>query len=135
MTTIARNLMRRSLFPGHPYGLRNNGTPESIGKLGQEDLAAFWKKYVVAKNGVIAVFGNVKAAEVKAMVEKAFAEMPAGDASSCTLEIDAPCVSVTRPTMRPVDCARAHTAGTIAMATVRAARVMMNRNMVQSPGR
>ncbi len=81
MTTIARNLMRRSLFPGHPYGLRSNGTPESIGKLGQEDLAAFWKKYVVAKNGVIAIFGNVKVAEVKALVEKAFAEMPAGEAA------------------------------------------------------
>jgi zinc protease len=77
MTVIARNLMRRSLFGDHPYGLRGNGTPESVSKLERDELAAFWKKYVVAKNGVIAIFGNVKAAEVKALVEKAFAQMPA----------------------------------------------------------
>ena len=79
MTTIARNLIRRSLFGDHAYGLRGNGTPESVGRLQHDDLVQFWKKYGVAKNGVIAIFGDVKAAEVRALVEKAFAKMPSGE--------------------------------------------------------
>lgn len=78
MTTVARNLMRSTLYAGHPYGLRSMGTPESVSKLSQQDLIAFYKKYVVAKNGVLAVYGDVKAAEVKAQVEKIFGAMPAG---------------------------------------------------------
>lgn len=79
MTTVARNLMRANLFAGHPYGLRNNGTPESVSALQQKALLDFHGKYVVGKNGVIAVFGNVKAEEVKALVEQTLGKLPAGE--------------------------------------------------------
>jgi zinc protease len=79
MTTVARNLMRSNLFADHPYGLRSSGTVESINQLDRAQVVDFYKKYVCGKNGVIAVFGNVKAAEVKAMVEQALAAMPAGE--------------------------------------------------------
>ncbi len=36
-------------------------------------------QYVVAKNGVIAVFGDVKAEEVVKLVEKEFAKLPSGE--------------------------------------------------------
>jgi zinc protease len=79
MTTVARNLMRSSLFPNHPYGLRNSGTPETVAKLDQKALVDFQKKFVCGHNGVIAVFGNVKASEVKAEVEKYLGKLPAGE--------------------------------------------------------
>jgi len=79
MTSVARNLMRANLFPNHPYGLRNSGTPESVAKLDRNALVDFQKKYVAARNGVIAVFGNVKAAEVRELVEKELGKMPAGE--------------------------------------------------------
>ncbi len=78
VTTVARNLLRENLFPDHPYGLRGSGTPESVSQLDQKKLVDFYEKYAVAQNGVLAIFGDVKAADVKAMVEKSFAEMPAG---------------------------------------------------------
>ena len=77
-TSIARNLMRRTLFAGHPYGLRSSGTPETVAGLDRGQLLAFHRQYVAGRNGVIAVFGAVKAEEVKALVEKAFGELPAG---------------------------------------------------------
>lgn len=77
-TSVARNLVREKLFGAHPYGLRNLGTPESVAALTSAQLKAFQKEYAVAANGVISVFGDVKAAEVKALVEKYFAKMPAG---------------------------------------------------------
>jgi zinc protease len=78
MTTVARNLLRKELFAGHPYGLRVNGTPETVAKLTQKELLEFQKKHACARNCVLAVFGDVKAAEVKRLVESAFAAMPPG---------------------------------------------------------
>ncbi|MDP9292272.1 MAG: insulinase family protein, partial [Verrucomicrobiota bacterium] len=78
VTNVARNLMRANLFPGHPYGLRGTGTPETVAKLTQADLLDFHKQYVVGKNCVIAIFGDVKATEIKKLVEAELGKMPAG---------------------------------------------------------
>ena len=79
MTTVARNLMRRTLYAGHPYGLRSNGSAETVAALTREQLIAFRNKYLVGRNGVIAVFGNMKAQEVKALLEKTLGTLPAGE--------------------------------------------------------
>jgi zinc protease len=78
LTTVARNIMRQALFPQHPYALRTNGSVESVRRLTQKDLLEFRDRYVVAKNGVIFVFGDVKAAEVKQLFEKALGGMKPG---------------------------------------------------------
>src|SRR5438046_9451107 len=65
LTTVARNILRQALFTQHPYALRANGSVDSIQRLTRKDLLEFRDRYVVAKNGVIFVFGNVKAAEVR----------------------------------------------------------------------
>lgn len=77
-TAVARNAMRRSLFGSHPYALRANGSAESVASLTPEQLKAFHDEYAVASNGVIAVFGDVKAEEVLKLVEKDFGSLPAG---------------------------------------------------------
>ncbi len=79
VTTTARNLMRAALYPGHPYSLRLNGSPATVPTLTRDQVAGFYRQYAVAKNGVIAIFGDVKAAEVKTLVERLFAAMPAGE--------------------------------------------------------
>src|SRR4029434_5726885 len=58
--------------------LRGNGSVESVKGLTQKDLIEFRDRYVVAKNGVIYVFGDVKAAEVKQLVEQALGKMKSG---------------------------------------------------------
>jgi zinc protease len=79
MTSVARNLLRRALYSGHPYGLRQLGTPESVEGLDVEALSRFHKKHFVGKNGVIAIFGDVKAEEVKTLAEEYFASLPEGE--------------------------------------------------------
>src|SRR2546421_2571184 len=74
LAAVARNIMRQALFAQHPYALRTNGSVESIQRLTQKDLIDFRDRYVAAKNGVIFVFGDVKAAEVKQLVEEALAK-------------------------------------------------------------
>jgi zinc protease len=78
LTTVARNIMRQALFPQHPYALRSSGSVDSVQRLTQKDLFDFRDRYVVAKNGVIYVFGDVKAAEVKQLVEQALGKMKPG---------------------------------------------------------
>jgi zinc protease len=78
LTTVARNLLREALFQEHPYALRGKGSVESVSKLTRKDLLEFRDRYLVARNGVISVFGNVKAAEVKQIFEEALAGMKSG---------------------------------------------------------
>jgi len=79
LTTVARNILREALFRDHPYALRGKGSAESVAKLNQKQLLAFRDRYLVARNGVISVFGNVKAAEVRDLFEKALGAMKQGE--------------------------------------------------------
>jgi zinc protease len=79
LTTVARNILREALFPEHPYALRGKGSVESVSRLTQKDLLDFRDRYLMAKNGVISIFGNVKAAEVKQIFEAALAGLKPGD--------------------------------------------------------
>jgi zinc protease len=90
MTVVARHLLRGELYPDHPYGLRSLGTPDSVVRLTRDDLIAFRDQFLVAKNGVLAVFGNVKADEVRALVEETLADLPAGEAALPSVPQPAP---------------------------------------------
>lgn len=78
LTTVARNILREALFPGHAYALRSKGSVESVESLARKDLIEFRDRYLVARNGVISVFGNVKAPEVKQIFEQALSGMKSG---------------------------------------------------------
>ena len=79
LTTVARNILREALFRDHPYALRGKGSADSVAKLTRKQLLAFRDRYLVARNGVISVFGNVKAAEVRELFESALGKMKAGE--------------------------------------------------------
>ena len=78
VTSVARNLVRENLFGAHPYGLRNLGLPEAVNSITPDQLRDFHATYLNARNGVVSVFGDVKATEVKALFEKLLAAMPEG---------------------------------------------------------
>jgi zinc protease len=78
LTTVARNILRAALFHRHPYALRGKGAVDSVKKLTQKELIDFRDRYLVAKNGVISVFGNVKAEEVKRIFEDSLGVMKPG---------------------------------------------------------
>jgi len=78
LTTVARNILREALFRDHPYALRGKGSAESVANLKRKDLLAFRDRHLVGRNGVISIFGNVKAAEVRELFETALGEMKTG---------------------------------------------------------
>jgi zinc protease len=79
LTTVARNILREALFRDHPYALRGKGSADSVEKLTRKQLLAFRDRHLVARNGVISVFGNVKAGEVRELFETALGEMKPGE--------------------------------------------------------
>ena len=79
MTSLARNRLRAEMFGSHPYALRSSGSLESVARIDRAQLEAFKAQHVVARNGVLAVFGNVDAEEVRAEAERLFAALPVGE--------------------------------------------------------
>jgi zinc protease len=85
-------LMRRALFGERGYGLDTLGTEESLARVQPADLKTFHARLVTPGNCVLAIYGDVNAGEVRAAVDKAFGNWPAGSAGgskieNCKLEI------------------------------------------------
>ncbi|HEY3901487.1 MAG TPA: pitrilysin family protein [Chthoniobacter sp.] len=85
MTVVARNLLRSELFGNHPYGLRGSGTPESVARLTPDVLRQFRDSHLVGRNGVLAIFGDVQAEEVRALVEELLGDLPSGAPALATI--------------------------------------------------
>jgi zinc protease len=79
LTCVARNILRAALFREHPYALRSNGSAESVAKLGSSDLRTLRDRLVVAKNCVVAIFGDVDADELQQLFEAKLGHMNPGE--------------------------------------------------------
>lgn len=85
--TVALRLCRKKVFAGVPYERTALGTEQTVKNLTVADCRDVLAKHVCAANGVVSVFGDVKAKAVRSLVEKAFAKLPKGkrDASGATV--------------------------------------------------
>ncbi|MCX7825897.1 MAG: insulinase family protein [Verrucomicrobiae bacterium] len=75
-TGLASKLVRRALFGRHPYHMTGNGAETSVARLQRADVVAFRDRFVVPNNMVIAVCGDVRAADVRHAIEKHFGRLP-----------------------------------------------------------
>ncbi len=57
--------MKRLYFGEHPYGRPTTGMAETVGKLTRDDAAAYWKRALQPNDMVVAVYGDVKPADVE----------------------------------------------------------------------
>jgi zinc protease len=69
----ASRAMRRAMFGDTGYGLESLGKEETVAKLQPTDLKSFHQILVTPNNCVLAIYGDVKTADVRSAVEKAFA--------------------------------------------------------------
>jgi predicted Zn-dependent peptidase len=63
-------------FIAHPYGRPVVGWPSDLQAFSATDAEHFFSRYYVASNMVVAIVGDVKAAEVLPIVEKYFGRLP-----------------------------------------------------------
>jgi zinc protease len=71
---VADAVFDRMVYGFHPYGLPQNGTPESIASITRDDIVAFHDRYFVPNNAILAVVGDVTADEAFASVRKVFGD-------------------------------------------------------------
>jgi zinc protease len=64
-------------FPGHPYGRPANGTVESIAKITAPDMRTYLKRVLTRDTLKIGVVGDVDAAAIARLIDRAFGTLPA----------------------------------------------------------
>ncbi|HEX3527628.1 MAG TPA: pitrilysin family protein [Thermoanaerobaculia bacterium] len=69
---LADAVFERAVFGDHPYGLPEAGTPDSVRGITRDDLVAFHHAHYVPNGAILAVVGDIKAADAFARVERAF---------------------------------------------------------------
>jgi zinc protease len=77
--SVAGLVIDRLIFGFHPYGLPGSGTAKSLQSLTRADFVEFHKRYFVPNNALVAVVGDISAADAMAGIEKAFGDWAAGD--------------------------------------------------------
>jgi zinc protease len=76
---VASTAMAAALFgASHPYGFPEIGTEASNTRLSRDDMQAFWSQNFVPNNAALIVSGQVTAADLRPIVEKAFGEWKQG---------------------------------------------------------
>ncbi|MDP8215051.1 MAG: pitrilysin family protein [Candidatus Euphemobacter frigidus] len=76
---LAGRLLRKLLFGDHPYHFSVLGTEDSVRDLTREELDNFYRRYCCARNGVLAVFGDVTAEEMLPLIRGRFGDLPRGE--------------------------------------------------------
>jgi len=77
------------LYGDHPYAQPSTGTEESLEKLKRKHLSAFYKKYYVAKNAVIAIVGQLTTTEAKKIANDLVADLAVGEHAKKLPEVKA----------------------------------------------
>jgi zinc protease len=76
---LADAVFAREVFGSHPYGLPDAGTPESVRGITRDDLVAFHHARYVPNGAILALVGDIKAADAFARAERAFGAWKRGE--------------------------------------------------------
>jgi len=82
--------MLATAYVAHPYGRSGVGWESEISQVSATEAQAFHAKYYVPANIVIAVVGDVKAADAMPMLERYFGKIPAGPRPEAMTTIEPP---------------------------------------------
>jgi zinc protease len=63
-------------FPGHPYGLPADGTPQSIAGITREDLDGFRKRNFARDNLKVVAVGDISAEQLGELLDSVFGDLP-----------------------------------------------------------
>jgi zinc protease len=74
---IAGRLWFRNAFGDHPYARPRRGTPESIARIGADDMRALVKSRFARSTMLIGVVGDVTPTALKPLLDRTFGDLPA----------------------------------------------------------
>ena len=86
----AQEALRETIFLKHPYRLDEDGTPESIERITQEDILNFYKKLVVPQNMVLSIFGDIDTQGILEKVKQTMGRLKKTDLPLASYHEDPP---------------------------------------------
>ena len=75
---LADEAFYKAVFKSHPYAVMPSGYEDTVGSLTIDDLKAFYKRYYVASNAVIAIVGDLDRSEAEQVAATIVAQLPQG---------------------------------------------------------
>ncbi|HYC91711.1 MAG TPA: pitrilysin family protein [Thermoanaerobaculia bacterium] len=87
-------------FIAHPYGFPTVGWPSDLQSFSATDAEEFFKKYYVPANMVIAVVGDINAAEAWPVIERYFGRLPKAPAPPALRTVEPPQIAERTVTLR-----------------------------------
>jgi predicted Zn-dependent peptidase len=81
---LVHEMFAAQFWPGHPLGRPILGSPETVSSFSQAGLRAYFERMYVAPQLLVAVAGHIEHAEVRDLIARAFASVPAGSGSGGT---------------------------------------------------
>jgi zinc protease len=73
---LSFRLLWKSLYPCHPYGMDELGTPVSIKGITREDLMNYYREHAVSQNLVLAIVGDIDRIEAREVAERTLMDLP-----------------------------------------------------------
>ena len=77
--TLAARAFWQTLYGDHPYAHPVSGLPHTVRALRREQVAAFYRRYYVARNGQISIVGALDRKQAEALAERIMGALPAGE--------------------------------------------------------
>jgi zinc protease len=86
---LARDTFMSAVYQSHPYASPNDGTEKSITAIKRKDISAFYKKYYVASNAIVAIVGAVDRKQAEQIAEEITSELEQGEKAKPLEEVKA----------------------------------------------
>ena len=83
-SSIANYRFYEAVYGKHPYATRPIGTAESLKKITLKEIRAYYEKYYVARNAIIAIVGDVDRKEAEQLASQLTAKLQSGEAAPRT---------------------------------------------------
>ncbi len=77
--SVAERAFYRALYGRHPYASPPDGTEASVRTLTRRDVEAFYHRYYVARNALVAIVGDLDRQQAADLAERATAGLAEGD--------------------------------------------------------
>ncbi len=82
---VADAVFDRLVYGFHPYGLPQNGTPETLRAITRDDLVAYHARYFAPNNAILAIVGDLTTEEAFSGVRRVFGDWARKDVPKATL--------------------------------------------------
>lgn len=73
--SYSNNMIKKEMFPDHPYGNDSEGTSESLKNISREDIKKFFNKSFIPGNMVISIVGDIEMQKISENIDNKFSKL------------------------------------------------------------